>query len=475
MNAIKRLVIAAMLLFITGCGGLGAGELHVQPDSAAPAPVLKVLYGTSEIGSEAVIDAARKYEQLTGIAVEIRTFTYQNLQGKVISELSRKSGEYDLIALDASWVPKIIQHLEPLSEYIRHAENPSAIALDDFIPNVLLDASVFAASAPHRMPSLKEPITLDGVTAEGFDIYSLPIQANVLMGSYRKDLFQNKQEKERFRQQNNGELAPPATLEEYLTLAQYFTRPSAGEEGNGLYGTTLMAAAHESLFIEFQAFLAAYGGTILDEKLRPAFQLDPGIKALTTYGSWINQYQVTPPDVLSYTWEEAGTAFGSGQAAMGLNYHEMELDPRIRTGAVGYFMFPAADRNDEVNRTPQIISWGLSVNKYSSNKAEAYKLAEYLTSPAVQKDALRFKHNVTRQSAYEQAQNLLFSAQREYYDVLGRSLAQGTVRPRLTNYKQISEVMQAAVRDYLIGKKNAADALGDAARQVETLMKQAGY
>jgi len=214
---------------------------------------------------------------------------------------------------------------------------------------------------------------------------------------------------------------------------------------------------------------------VLDDQLRPAFQLEPGIKALKTYGSWLNTHHVAPPDALSYTWEEAGIIFGSGQVAMGLNYHEMELDPRIRTGVIGYFMFPQASDASEHNLAPQIVSWGLSVNKYSHHKQAAYELTQYLTSPAVQKDALRFKHNVTRKSAYEHSKSLLINSHREYYDVLESSLAKGTVRPRIINYNQVSEAVQIAVQDYLIGKKSAEAALADAAQQAEKALKKAGY
>jgi len=468
------MILLGLILLLAGCSGFPGGEDDIKNGMAAPALKLKVLYGTSETGSEAVIEAARKYEQLTGISVEINTFTYQNLQGKVISELGQQSGEYDLLALDASWIPRIVQHLEPLSGYIRSSE-PEAIALNDFMPNVFLDASVFSAYAPHRKPKLRDTIDLDQLNHEGFEVYSLPIQASALLGSYRKDLFLNKREKEQFKEKYHRELAPPQTLEEYLTIAKFFTRDLDGDGKTDMYGTTLMAGQHESVFVEFQSFLSAFGGSVLDDQLRPAFQLEPGIQALKTYGSWLNTHHVAPPDALSYTWEEASIIFGSGQVAMGLNYHEMELDPRIRTGVIGYFMFPRASDTSQYDQGPQIVSWGLSVNKYSHHKQAAYELTQYLTSPEVQKDALRFKHNVTRKSAYEHSKSLLINSHREYYDVLERSLAKGTVRPRIINYNQVSEAVQSAVQDYLIGKKSAEAALGDAAQQAEKALKKAGY
>ncbi len=88
---------------------------------------------------------------------------------------------------------------------------------------------------------------------------------------------------------------------------------------------------------------------------------------------------------------------------------------------------------------------------------------------------MKFNQHVTRKSAYEAAKSLPEESLKEYYQVLGESLKVGVGRPRITNYDQVSEAVQIAVSDYLSGKKDAKTALNDGAKQVETLMKQAGY
>jgi multiple sugar transport system substrate-binding protein len=469
----RRLATALLvLLLLIGC----AGCLGVRPEDSGAAPVspptLKVLYATVEAGSEAVVHAAENYRRKTGVHVEVSTFPYNSLQEKVFSELSRMSGEYDLIAVDTPWIPKIIRHLEPLTPYIRNSA--SAGDIDDFIAKLFLDTSVFDKDKPQRAPVAMDTIDLDRITAAGFDVWSLPIQSNVLTVSYRKDLFQNEANRAAFRQRFHRELDIPNTLDEYLDIAKFFTRDTDRDRMIDLYGTTLMAGKHEANFVDYKSFLSDFGGELFDEKLQPVFDSDAGVKALKTYGKWILTEKVTPPDVLSYSWDEVEIAFGYGKAVMGMNYHDMKLQPNVG-GQVGYFMFPGVKRGDTLVRGPHFGSWGLAVNKYSEHKAEAFALAGYLTSAEVQRDYLRFRQHVTRKSAYAAARALPDESLREYYDVLGRSLNVGVGRPRIKNYDQVSEAVQTAVQQYLTGKKPADAALHDAAEKVKISMRENGY
>lgn len=469
-------LLAMAVTLLAGC----VNPLSPEP-IAGPAPAekeqrtLRVLYATSEAGSEAVAAAVEKYTLLTGVRVELNALPYNSLQEKAFSELAQQSGTYDLIAVDTPWMPRIIRHLEPLSGYMRQSPRPGALQPDDFIAKVFLDTSVYRQDNPQQEPPRLETISLDAIASAGFEVWSLPIQSNALTVSYRKDLFDDPGNRTAFRAQYGRELTIPRTLEEYLELARFFTRDTNGDGKTDLYGTTLMAGRHEANALDFKSFLASYGGTLLDDRLKPAFQGEAGVRALETYGSFIREWKVTPPDALAYTWDEVSVVFGYGQAAMGMNYHNMKLESRIKGGRVGYFMFPGTLVNGELKRGPHFGSWGLALNRYGGHKQDAYELAEYLTSPEVQRQYLAFNQHVTRKSAYAYAQSMADESMREYYQVLGDSLSVGVGRPRIVNYDQVSEVLQAAVQSYLSWRLGAKEALAEAAAQVEALLKEAGY
>jgi multiple sugar transport system substrate-binding protein len=451
----------------------GSGTKAANGEAEKPKE-LKILYATAEAGSEAVLDAVKKYESETGIKVTVDTFPYNNLQEKVFSELAQKSDYYDLMAIDTPWVPQIIQHLEPIASNIGKTSNPDKLKLDDFIAKAFLDTSVFKLDAPSEQPPAMDTVALDKITGAGFEVVGLPIQSNALTVSYRKDLFEDPKQQEAFKKQFGRDLAVPNTLEEYLDVAKFFTQDTNGDSKTDLYGTTLMAKKHEAAFVDFKSFLSDFGGAIFDKDMKPMFNNEQGVQALELYGSWINKDKVTPPGTTTYTWDEVTTVFASGQVAMGMNYHDMQLDPKVN-GKVGYFLFPGKMNGDQIVRGPHFGSWELSVSKYSKNKQAAYDLAEWLTSPDTQAGYLQFNQHVTRLSAYKAAESIEDPIKKEFYQVLGESLKVGVGRPRITTYGQVSEAVQVGMNDFLTGRKGAKEALDGAAKQVDTIMQQEGY
>ncbi len=48
-----------------------------------------------------------------------------------------------------------------------------------------------------------------------------------------------------------------------------------------------------------------------------------------------------------------------------MNYHDMKLDPKVKGGETGYFVFPGVDNGGNVVRGPHFGSWGVGISKYS--------------------------------------------------------------------------------------------------------------
>jgi multiple sugar transport system substrate-binding protein len=429
---------------------------------------LKILYATVEAGSEAIIDATKKYTDQTGIKVKMDTFPYNNLQEKAFSELAQKSDYYDIIVIDVAWVPQLISHLLPITSFVEGTKNPTVLNEKDFVAKAFLDTTVFKSDAPSTQPPAMEVVDIKAIKDAGFDIYGLPIQSNALTVSYRKDLFNDQKNKDDFKAKFGRELAIPNTLDEYLDIAKFFTN------GKDMFGTTLMGAKHEANFVDFKSFLSDFGGSVFDDQMKPILNNEAGVKALETYGSWILKDKVTPPGVTTYTWDEVATVFGSGNVAMAMNYHDMKLDQNVK-GEVGYFVFPGVQNGSEIVRGPHAGTWMLSLNKYGKQHQGAYDLVEWLANEENQKNYIQFNQHVTRTSAYKAAEGIEDPLKKEYYKVLGESLAVGVGRPRITNYQQMSETVQIAVSNYLTGKMTAKEALDDAAKRIDTLMKEAGY
>src|SRR5215468_2931807 len=123
----------------------------------------------SGVEGDALRQAAKDYEQQTGVHINIAEFPYANLFEKELIDLNSRTGAYDLIMLDDPWFPKfaslnVLTDLTPLLLKRGKGIQPD----DDFVP-----ASVALCREPYQK----------GV------FLALPYVGNSQLFFYRKDLF----------------------------------------------------------------------------------------------------------------------------------------------------------------------------------------------------------------------------------------------------------------------------------------------
>src|SRR4029453_11467453 len=155
-----RLALSAALFAIT----LAAA---CQPGSQGNRKQL-TLAVNSGVEGDALKQAARDYETLTGVHVNISEWPYANLFEKELLDLNARTGAYDLIMLDDPWFPKfsernVLTDLMPLMQK-RGLSGPDA----DFVP-----ASLALCRNPYETGTL----------------YALPYVGNSQLFFYRKDIF----------------------------------------------------------------------------------------------------------------------------------------------------------------------------------------------------------------------------------------------------------------------------------------------
>lgn len=180
---------------------------------------------------------------------------------------------------------------------------------------------------------------------------------------------------------------------------------------------------------------------------------------------------MTPPGVTSFSWDDVSDTFNSGLTAMAMNYHDMKLNQGVQ-GEVAYALVPK-----KVAAGPHFGTWILSVNKFSKNKEWAYRAVAWLTSAETQTRMLQKQLHPSRFSVYQKAVSdpQLQKDFANFYDVLGRSLAQGVGRPRLTNYSDVGKVIAVAVNNAATGSQQPQAALNAAVPQIKEMLRQAGY
>src|SRR6476660_2537270 len=109
LRSVERVVVILLLscaaFSLASCRGSGSGAKQVT------------LAVNSGVEGDALKQAARDYEALTGVRVSIAEFPYDNLFEKEHIDLMAGTGAYDLIMLDDPWFPRFAseQLLAPLT------------------------------------------------------------------------------------------------------------------------------------------------------------------------------------------------------------------------------------------------------------------------------------------------------------------------------------------------------------------------
>ena len=464
--------LALSAVAVTGCtpGVKGASSSGASVDANAPKPAqLHMLYATAEANSAAVQALLPAFKDKFGIELVMDTQPYDALQQKVFSEFASQSNYYDIVIVDTPWAPALVAQLEPLSQHIGNTALNDMADVDakDFIPKVFYDTAVYNAGDPIKhFPDEASPADVAAITGAGFDVYGLPLQANAQIMAYRKDLFTDSGELAGFKSKTGKDLAVPKTWDEFVTVAQYFTRPD-----KKLYGTTVMAGVGDWATDDFKSMLAAYGGQgrLIGDDLSLAFKSPEGTAALQRYVDLINKYKVTPPGSTAASWDEAASLFDSGTTALTMNYHALKLDDAVK-GEIGYAVVP-----QQKTRGPHFGTWMLSVNKYGGNRAWAYRAITWLTASQQQLTMTGKQLHPSRTSVYKQVTSTQNKSEAEFYRVLGDSLAVGVGRARLTNYTEVSAAIAKAVNSAATGSTTPDAALNTAADQVRKLLTDAGY
>lgn len=439
-----------------------------DPRAASKPAQLRMLYATVEADVDAIKLVIPSFQKDLGITLQLDSMPYNALQQKVFAELASSSSYYDIVIVDTPWMPALTHKIQPLTDYILNKRlTSSQLNVQDFIAKVFFDTAVYHPAKSYLHFPNTTMIDAAAIKRGGFEIFGLPIQANALTMSYRKDLFDDPANKAAFKTKYGRALALPATWTEFVQVAQFFTRP-----GQRLWGTTLMAGNGDWATDDFKTLLACWGGDghLVNDKFQAAFNSQAGVDALSFYVDLINKYKVTPAGVTAFSWDEAASTFDAGLTAISMNYHTEALNANVK-GTLDYAVVPR-----QVSLGPHFGTWMLSVNPYSKNREWAYQAIVWLTSQAAQTQMLQTQLHPTRHSVYKAAlTSAVTSKFGAFYAVLERSLSVGVGRPRLKNYADVDQAVWVAVNNAARGSMAPKAALEAAASKVHTLLHQAGY
>lgn len=413
----SMLVLTSVL--VTGCTAPAPAPAPAAPaaeQSTAPAAFDWQKYKGTTIRvmlnqhpwTTAIQDSFPQFEQLTGIKLVVETYPEDQFRQKSLVELTTGAGTLDVFMSQppqeglkyrqAGWY-------EDLKPYVN---DPSLTSPDynfaDFLPGTITFETIQDA------------------------LVGIPIQLEVEMLFYRKDLFEA------------AGLTAPKTLEELEAAAAKLHNPSADLFGIASRGRKAAAVTM------FSNYLYNYGGNWLDDSRNPAINTPEAVEAMTYYGNLLKNYG--PPGSVGNHWNEVVALFQQGKVAMftdaSVFYANVE-NPEASTvaGKVGYAAFPAGPKDN----TYWLSGWGLSMASSSKNKGAAWYFIQWATSPEMaKKTQIDGKVAGARQSVWNLPESkTTFPADWTDAYVLSSSKANRPDRPPVVAVSEIRDAIGNAI------------------------------
>jgi multiple sugar transport system substrate-binding protein len=304
-----------------------------------------------------------------------------------------------------------------------------------------LDASLGADKAgllADYLPAVRESASVGGT------LYALPLQADAQFFFYRRDLLEK------------YALKPPRDWAELKASAQTVL---SGENQRGLHGLEAPGAAVESAVCTFLTSLWGTGERLFNDG-KPDLDT-PGVAKALALWSELKVDKIVPGDIANTSTDEVRSNFAAGNLIFGLGWGYMwprfqnEAASRVQ-GKVGIARLPGFIQDAGAGC---IGGWHVAVMAGTPAKAEAIRLARYLSSPATAKVmALRTGALPVFMSLYQDPE--ILAAQPWFSEALP-VLMRARTRPGNARYSEISEAIRLNFQAVLAGSKTVDAAIGD--------------
>lgn len=201
---------------------------------------------------------------------------------------------------------------------------------------------------------------------------------------YRKDIFDIYSAE--YEELYGKPLLPPKTWEEYDQIAKFLTRDDDKDGKIDIYGTATYSGDAKR-YVWFAERFLSRGGQYFDKNMNPLINSSLGVEALQ---EWVNLKEsgATPPDAM-YDWIDLNNAFLQGEVAMVVQwsdtsrfiFDEGENWKSKVANKVDWTVVPG-----DMPDSPKGGVWIgriLGISNQSSNKEEAWKVVQYITSKEV--------------------------------------------------------------------------------------------
>lgn len=361
------------------------------------------------------------------IAMDFQQTSWMDLDGKVMAA-HLAGNDPDLYNLNLYW-------------YTRHVDAGVTMPLDDLLANSDLAAEVDDLIRPDLLQT-------DG---KQMAMWKWVIPTALV---YRKDLF------------DEAGLEPPMTWDEFIAAGQELTKDLDGDGNIDQWGFCFTGSKAEAGYhYVFIPFAWGEGGEVFDDDFNAVFNDEAGLKAMQLTVDLVQEYQISPPDVTAWAYDDVTRGMENGTCAMIIEgSHRIE---RIAQGLgdpnkVGISYIPSSTGNPPA--PSMFTGWTFSIPTGSQHPEEAFKYIEYFQSPEAQWHAIKVagqmpnRFSLLEDPYFDEAENAHIKFWMDYV----KENSKVTPNPPQPGFFRMTELMETAFQEVILGEKDAQQALDDA-------------
>lgn len=287
--------------------------------------------------------------------------------------------------------------------------------------------------------------------------YYLPIESGAVAMFYNTDIFKAA-----------GISGPPKTWDEYDAVAKKVTNAD-----KKIFATTATLAVEPPTNATYDIYplILQAGGTIIDEKTnRAAFNSPAGVKAIERYVGLVNTAKIAVPGVLSNGEKEKRANFGSGNVAMmfegpwGIAIQK-QLNPNLK--------YDIAPLPAGVTTGTMVRGSLNTVTTQATDKEAAWKFVRWLSGP---KGIEMWAKGTGGFPARSDVSSQAWFKERTLFGAFTQSMALPNAKSPflgMPNAVQMNKIITTEVQNVVQGKKNAKQALDDAAAEWDKILAAA--
>jgi multiple sugar transport system substrate-binding protein len=409
--------------------------------------------------SNNMLEFLDRFEAETGIKVTVEQMAAGDLLTKATVESVGQTGYFDIVRLSPNSLAAF-------------AEPGWILPLNDLIAQTGFDKDDIFASSFEALAMLPDDER----------IWGLPQDANVALFAYRTDLFADPEEQAAFKARYGYDLVPPETTDQWLDVAEFFTRDTNGDGEIDLYGFGFAAKEPGPAHIWAIIPLWTFGGEVIDEATIEVELDSPEAVAAFEWALELQKFQ--PPGVLAWEQYDQFTPMAEGRLATSLQFFAVAaelLDPEKAPyhDRIAFIPVPRQEGNPRGYATGKAHFSGgaLSLHAHSRNPEAAWAfmswmLGEEMAGEYALAGTLTPRKSVMEDPAVVGSNPAFGSILPVFLDSL-EHVAKG--RPKLPESTALLNQLGHAWHEMVAGNKTPAVALADAQANMERILKDAGY